>query len=450
MVFSLTKDDDYASRKAAIARQEKLAELLSQMGAQEQAVSTAGGITAPMSGMGALARGLTSFGGSYLSGKAAKDAETLDKASLKDAADKVEALYTLGGIEGGTFKLGEPATEPQDKSVLPMPNIPDRSKVQPRDIGQTMPREITLGDVSLGAPSYEDQQRLLRGYRRSSDPNLRQVATDEGGRIEAERDRAEAKALRDRPVYRANTEYGGSVVDPNTQEVLQSLGSNVKPSANYHTATPEELRGYPLGTTAQYNETTNKLEEIHEPNQGNRFTINTGKTISDQIIEKGIGLVTDSQAAAQGAVDNKTTNANMLKLLDTNKVIAGPAANFGLVINQVFGKDPEKLVATRGIIKGLAETTVQARKQFKGQGQISDFETRTLEKAVSGNIDNLTVAEIRAVISANNKMNGIVINRHNSLMTKASGAFKSKDPQDFLKLFQVEESTQDRKPWGTQ
>ena len=193
MVFSLTKDDDYASRKAAIARQEKLAELLSQMGAQEQAVSTAGGITAPMSGMGALARGLTSFGGSYLSGKAAKDAEALDKASLENAADKAEALYTLGGIEGGTFKLGEPPTEPQDKSVLPMRDIPDRSKVQPRDIGQTMPREIALGDVSLGAPSYEDQQRLLRGYRRSSDPNLRQVATDEGGRIEAERDRNKPK-----------------------------------------------------------------------------------------------------------------------------------------------------------------------------------------------------------------------------------------------------------------
>ena len=242
--ISFTKDDDYASRKAAIARQEKLAELLSQMGAQEQAVSTAGGITAPMSGMGALARGLTSFGGSYLSGKAAKDAEALDKASLENAADKAEALYTLGGIEGGTFKLGEPPTEPQDKSVLPMRDIPDRSKVQPRDIGQTMPREIALGDVSLGAPSYEDQQRLLREYRRSSDPNLRQVATDEGGRIEAERERAEAKALRDRPVYRANTEYGGSVVDPNTQEVISSVApSSAKPSNK--TPFPAVVNGKP-------------------------------------------------------------------------------------------------------------------------------------------------------------------------------------------------------------
>ena len=73
-------DDDYATRSAAIARQRKLADMLSQMGEQEQAVSTAGGITAPMSGMGALARGLTSFGGAYLSGKASADEAAVTKA----------------------------------------------------------------------------------------------------------------------------------------------------------------------------------------------------------------------------------------------------------------------------------------------------------------------------------------------------------------------------------
>jgi len=95
MVFSLTKDDDYASRKAAIARQEKLAEMLSQMGAQEQAVSTAGGITAPVSPMGALARGLTSFGGAYLSGKAAGDEAALKKAEREAAREGMKSFYEL-------------------------------------------------------------------------------------------------------------------------------------------------------------------------------------------------------------------------------------------------------------------------------------------------------------------------------------------------------------------
>ena len=164
------------------------------MGAQEQAVSTAGGITAPVSGMGALARGLTSFGGAYMSGKAERDAAALDKASLKDAADKVEALYTMPvegpTVEGGTFNLG--GTSPQTP-LAPQ----DRGNVQMRDVSQSLP-DIMLGDVkstAQGARPYEDQQRLLREYRRSSDPNVRQMATEERALIEAGRER-------DKPTWR--------------------------------------------------------------------------------------------------------------------------------------------------------------------------------------------------------------------------------------------------------
>jgi len=141
--ISFTKDDDYASRKAAIARQEKLAEMLSQMGAQEQAVSTAGGITAPMSGMGALARGLTSFGGAYLSGKAERDAAALKKTDQEMAQKAVQNLYVMPagstqpdvgmvdtkGIEGagpsfavtGRTNLKDTATTPQQQLQMLSP-----------------------------------------------------------------------------------------------------------------------------------------------------------------------------------------------------------------------------------------------------------------------------------------------------------------------------------------
>jgi hypothetical protein len=112
--ISLTKpsedDGDYTTRSAAIARQQKMAEALSQMGNQEQAVYTAGGITAPMSPMGALARGLTSFGGSYLSGKAAGDEAALKKGEISEAKDYYAGLrnkpapYTLPG-EGGAAPM---------------------------------------------------------------------------------------------------------------------------------------------------------------------------------------------------------------------------------------------------------------------------------------------------------------------------------------------------------
>jgi len=102
--INLFKSDDapgdYTTRLASIARQKKLADMLSQMGAQEQAVSTAGGITAPVSGMGALARGLTSFGGAYLSGKASRDEEAAT------AAENAAINKELARIFGRT-----PATE---------------------------------------------------------------------------------------------------------------------------------------------------------------------------------------------------------------------------------------------------------------------------------------------------------------------------------------------------
>ena len=107
-VINLFKSDDapgdYSSRKASLARQQKLADALTQMGAQEQAVSSAGGITAPVSGMGALARGLSSFGGAYLSGKAAGDEAALEQ------SQKQKRLDFLAGAPGSKTEI--PAKTP--------------------------------------------------------------------------------------------------------------------------------------------------------------------------------------------------------------------------------------------------------------------------------------------------------------------------------------------------
>jgi len=185
-LFSLTKDDDYASRKAAIARQEKLAEMLSQMGAQEQAVSTAGGITAPMSGMGALARGLTSFGGSYLSGKAAADEAGLEKSSLAEALKARKGLSNFPGTKGQFRVSDEDPGTIATPMEMDMPTIlgqePSGEKVKYTLDMPNMPKT----EIGGGARPYEDQIRLLDEYDLSSNPAMRQMATSARGRIEAE------------------------------------------------------------------------------------------------------------------------------------------------------------------------------------------------------------------------------------------------------------------------
>ena len=83
--ISLTAPSAYDPQMLAIARQQKLAEMLSQMGAQEIPVSSAGGISAPISPMSALVKGLSSFGGSYLAGQAENKANDYENSKLSDA-----------------------------------------------------------------------------------------------------------------------------------------------------------------------------------------------------------------------------------------------------------------------------------------------------------------------------------------------------------------------------
>ena len=155
-VISLFKSDDapgdYSSRKASLARQQKLADMLSQMGAQEQAVSTVGGITAPVSPMGALARGLTSFGGAYMSGKAAAD-----EAALKKAGNE-QLVKAISGF-GKPYKIVDEAAptnvdaggEPGQNYTMKTPDSSEMLGEAARIMNMGVP-----GSEALGAQLFSD------------------------------------------------------------------------------------------------------------------------------------------------------------------------------------------------------------------------------------------------------------------------------------------------------
>ena len=180
--ISFTKDDDYASRKAAIARQEKLAEALSQMGAQEQAVSTAGGITAPMSGMGALARGLSSFGGSYLSGKAAADEAALEKAGNEELAKAVSQFgkpYKTVDETAPTVMSGD---EPLQKYTMKTPDSREMLGEASRVMGMGIP-----GSEAIGAKLFSDvQERDKPTWRQPGDQLFTPQGVAVGSAVPAE------------------------------------------------------------------------------------------------------------------------------------------------------------------------------------------------------------------------------------------------------------------------
>lgn len=143
-------------------------------------------------------------------------------------------------------------------------------------------------------------------------------------------------------------------------------------------------------------------------------------------LAKEVGpMVASSYNAAMGAQQQVENSDNLIRAVDSNKVIAGPGASLRLKGAQVAdalgigGKDnAEKIQNTRAAIQGLAQATVAARAALKGQGQVSDYEGRLLQRAQSGEIDDLTPGEIRQIAVANKRLSQQLMQQHSQIVGK--------------------------------
>ena len=162
--ISLTAPSAYDPRMVAIARQQKLADMLSQMGAQEIPVSSAGGISAPISPMSALAKGLASFGGSYLSSRAEKDAADYYNSSQNEAGRA--AFVQAGGKASDYVPLSTGADSSPDLVTRagswvhdlfngPSPSAPDAPQSSAQTIGPYVDPGATPRQVADTAPSLD-------------------------------------------------------------------------------------------------------------------------------------------------------------------------------------------------------------------------------------------------------------------------------------------------------
>lgn len=128
-----------------------------------------------------------------------------------------------------------------------------------------------------------------------------------------------------------------------------------------------------------------------------------------------------SLSLAEGATETMA-NANMVRnALNNGQVIAGPMAGVRLKwaqLKSVAGVgDTEELEQTRTTIQGLASLTLDSRAALKGQGQITEGETRLLERARSGNIDEMTIQELHTVVDISQRLAARQWERHNNLLS---------------------------------
>lgn len=141
----------------------------------------------------------------------------------------------------------------------------------------------------------------------------------------------------------------------------------------------------------------------------------TAKSLSEPVGKR----VDASLAKAEGAA-GLMENANMIReALNTGNIIAGPLAGPRTKIAQVLGAagagDKEKLQNTLSVTKGLAGLTLESRGELKGQGQITDVETKLLERARSGDMD-LTIDELQQVVNISQRLAKRLWENHESLL----------------------------------
>ena len=150
-------------------------------------------------------------------------------------------------------------------------------------------------------------------------------------------------------------------------------------------------------------------------------------------------MLVASKTATSGAIQQADAANRIIQSLDTNKIFTGAGANQKLQIAQigqmlgVTGNKTEEIVAnTRQAIQGLAQLTLQGRKQMRGEGAITESEGALAQRAMSGDV-SLTAGELRILANAAKRSAKFTYDQHQSMM----GAL-AKDSPNSVPYYQLE------------
>ena len=263
--------------------------------------------------------------------------------------------------------------------------------------------------VQALANDPEGLRRLVAGWAISADKLLPQIGTrDRGGVIES----TATDPITGRPVVTASVTKN----DPNK---AFNLGQDGKPVAN------KEYQQYEL-TKAARGATNVSVNTANKP-----FLTELGKGMGESVV----GDFNAARNAVQTLANAKQIEQGL------GSVIAGPGANARIKLSQIGqllgvtgADDTERLVNTRNVIQGLARQELAAAGQMKGQGQITESERGILRRAEAGQIDELTVPELRALVSAVRKTANYKIGLHKSNMDRLKTDPNAAGVVDFMRV----------------
>lgn len=173
--------------------------------------------------------------------------------------------------------------------------------------------------------------------------------------------------------------------------------------------------------------------------------VSADKSFRTTLGENNAKMLDAAKSSATGALQTIDAANQVFGAIDSPAgVQAGPGASALQFMNQIGGGDPNKINNTRNAIQGMARLALGARSALKGQGQISDYEGRLLQKAASGDIDSLTVGEMRIMATTADKLARQQIKQNSDLVEKARKV--APDAADMLDFYNVAEPPSYQKP----
>jgi hypothetical protein len=178
------------------------------------------------------------------------------------------------------------------------------------------------------------------------------------------------------------------------------------------------------------------VESKSKAGAGGNIYNQMGKSLAGEIGP----IMKEAQGIAQAAVKTEDSANRIIQAVDSNKLITGTGANVRLNVAQIAdtvgiggASLKEKIGNTRQTMQGLAELTLQGRQQMRGQGAITESESKLAERAISGDI-SFTPTEIKQLANAAKRSADYA---YNTYQTKLGEMAKNPDTAGLVPYYQV-------------
>jgi len=428
---------DLQAQQLQLQRQQKLAEVLRQQSLTPQGTQVVSGVAvknSPLLGVAQLAK-------AFMANKLDKDTDAkqteIGNTVAQRSAAALRALAPAGvfpdeqGAPGagappmpGPASMPAPAAPPQELGGQPQMSVPGQQDPQAGAAQAPAPAAAPALDPETKArwvralATYQTNpelggkliQELSKPAEFSTTPQYDQqgqgfVLDNRGNRKVLDGVKARDKLENVNGVWQNPYQQQNGAVGPQDPNQPFLVGPDGKVAAN-----------------PAYQEYQMRKARAGATNITTKTEVKAAESIANQVGP----MLRESATAADGAVAQIDAADRVLSALNSNKVLAGPLASKRLAMAQygqmlgIGGKDDaERIANTRQVVRGMAEMTLQGRKQMSGQGAITESESKLAEKATSGDIDSLTPAELKIIAEASRRASQHTLASHQRKVNKA-------------------------------